>query len=194
MWMMRPHLRFHAWHHGAGQGHHGSEIHLDVSVPHFVGDFLDGLRIVDAGVVDEDVDLAESLLCFHGQRLHGCTVGQVGHHPFDFDVQSRADFSRSGGEFLGIAAGDEDIRASFSEATGHGFAKTFAAAGDECCFAREIEKWGGHARGLACVHALREWKAMGSVLGSTMDTPVRRSARDDLHRLTSAAAPGFGVT
>jgi hypothetical protein len=129
--------------------HHGGEIDLDIAVPDFVGDLVDGLRVVDAGVVDENVDLAEALFGFCGQRFHCGTIRHVGDHPFDFDAQSCANFSGGRFEFIGVAAGNEDISARFGEATGHRFTETFAAASDECCFAGEIEEGRRHARGLA---------------------------------------------
>jgi hypothetical protein len=93
--------------------------------------------------------LPRRLFGFDGQRFHSGTIRHVGDHPFDFDIQTRADFSSGGFEFIRVAAGDEDIGPGFGEAACHGLAKTFAAASDECCFAGEIEEWGGHARGLA---------------------------------------------
>ncbi len=126
-----PLAGFHAGDDGAGEGHDGGEVHLDVAVPDFVGDFVDGLGIVDAGVVDEDVDLAEAFFGFDGEGFDGGAVGHVGDHPFDFDAEACADLGGGGGEFIGVAAGDEDVGAGFSEAAGHGFAEAFAAAGDE---------------------------------------------------------------
>jgi hypothetical protein len=138
---MRPHLRaFMPGTTARVRAHHGGEVHLDVAVPDLVGDLIDGLRVVDAGVVDEDVDLAEPLLGFDGQGFDGGTVRHVGHHPFDFHAQAFADLRGGGFEFIGVAAGDEDIRARLGETACHRLAKTFAAAGDESCFAREIEE------------------------------------------------------
>jgi hypothetical protein len=47
-------------------------------------------------------------------------------------------------QFIGLAAGDEDICPGFRETASHGFAESFAAACDESGFAFEIEEWVRH--------------------------------------------------
>lgn len=95
---------FHAWHQGPGQAHDRREVHLNVEVPDLVLNFVNGLRGVDAGVVDEDVNLAHGLLRIPGQMVHRSAVGHVGNAPVYRRGQSSPDLGSCGGELIRVAA------------------------------------------------------------------------------------------
>jgi len=89
-----------------------------------------------AGVVDEDVDLAEVGLDLGDKGGDAVEVGEV--------VFVELAALALGGDLVedvrvALAADDGDVGASFGEADGHGFAKAAAGAGEEGYFAFEAE-------------------------------------------------------
>ena len=98
-------------------------------VPQFVVDFVDGLRFVGAGVVDQDVDLAHRLEARCGEPGRVGSTAKVGHDVLDSDLEPRADLADGSFELVLMPAGDDDIGPGLGQPTGHCLAQALAAAG-----------------------------------------------------------------
>src|SRR5206468_7085829 len=107
------------------------EVSPEVIFPVLRSDLEEGLRLGDAGVVDEHVDLAER-------------ADRVGHEPLDRgmlpDVAGRSERAPSeaarlaGGLFraLAVEIGDRDVRSFAGERESDRLADAAAGSGDEC--------------------------------------------------------------
>ena len=80
----------HPRHDRPGQGHHAVEVQLDAVVPVLVPDLVDRLGDVPAGVVDQDVDLAEPLQGRPGHPVDVVALGHVGRDALDADARLAA--------------------------------------------------------------------------------------------------------
>src|SRR5207253_8465582 len=68
----------HLRHQGARKGHHGGQVQLDDLVPGGVVDLVNGLRLVAAGVVDEDIDAAHLIEGGFRQAFDVVALAHVG--------------------------------------------------------------------------------------------------------------------
>ncbi len=134
--MMRPPIfGQHMGQIGAAQAHAAEEVGLDDGVPVVVGQLVEGLRLVDADVVDEDVDLRVALVDFahviDGAQVAGegveCRLGVGLLDPFD----------RLGHAVVGAAV-DDDFRAFGSQHLGDGVADARGRTGDQGGFFIEL--------------------------------------------------------
>jgi hypothetical protein len=116
-----------------------SQICVENQIPVVPRDVDGGLAHVAAGVVDEDVDLAEGGSGVGDKFLNagviadvereGCCAAAEGFH-FAFERGKRID----------VAAGEDEIGASFCESAREMLAEAAAGAGDDGNLASEIEK------------------------------------------------------
>jgi len=90
--MMRPNVFFHPGHQVARERHAGSEIQLEDAIPIFIFDLIDRLRHVAAGVVHQDVDLAEGVRRAIREAFHVFAFRHVGDKRGDAAVEPLADF------------------------------------------------------------------------------------------------------
>jgi hypothetical protein len=104
------------------------------------------LRLIAAGVVDEDIDLAERLDRPLGQGVDVIAVGHVGDAMHALHIQAFRNLRRGRLQVRFMPRADGDIRARFRKTAGDRFADAFAAAGDEGGLAGKIEE-GVHGRG-----------------------------------------------
>ena len=141
MWITRPHFRsFMPGHKRAGQRHARAEVELEKLVPEIVGELIDRLGLVGAGVVDEDVDLAHCRDRLGGEPGGIFSTGEVGDDVPDLDCEPGGDVAAGGFELILVPAGDDDIGTGLGEPAGHGFAETLAAAGYQGHAAGKIEQ------------------------------------------------------
>ena len=102
---------------------------LEVGFPHRLVD------AGDAGIVDEDVDLAERLQRLVAGLLDGGEIGNVDLEGRD----GRADFLRGLFRKRQVVIPDRDLRAGCDEALGDRAPKTLRAAGDDGAAAVQID-------------------------------------------------------
>ena len=113
---------------GEEVGGHGSAVGGD-------GLVFDGADLDDAGVVDEDVDVAEVGDCVFDEAGGLGGVGEVGGD--DEDVVGRADGAAAeegvagGGELVVVAGSEDELGSGAAVSLGKGEAKAAGAAGDE---------------------------------------------------------------
>ena len=112
---------------------HAAQVGVEHMVPFFHRDVGDGFFRADgAGVVDQDVDLAEFLAHGFGQGLDVGFAGGVAFHGQAFDaVLTHQAFCLVRGFFIGMI-GKYDIGAFGGESQGNASADTPAGAGDHC--------------------------------------------------------------
>ena len=116
-----------------------AQVCIENQIPIFPSDFERGFANVAAGVVDEDVDVAE--VFFGG-----------GDHLFDAVVIADVEFEREGfaaegmdfflefGEVGFIAAGEDQVGAGFGERASEVLAEAAAGTGDDGDFVGEVEE------------------------------------------------------
>ena len=124
------------------RGLRGEQEAEDVDVEHlvevFFGDGLDGRELVDAGVVDEDVEAAEVL---DGGVDDALGLGGLGDVAADGDgLAAGGGDGGDDGVGAGLAGGvvDDDGGAFGGERFGDGGADALGCAGDDCDFACEL--------------------------------------------------------
>ncbi|CAB4889214.1 unannotated protein [freshwater metagenome] len=86
----------------------------------------------DTGVIDNDVDLAESLNNAVCERLNGCGAGHV------YLNARHAKFGGGSGDSRFVHAGDDDGGAGFFQALRNSFANSRRTSGDDCDFSGEV--------------------------------------------------------
>ena len=125
--------------HEAAESHGAEQAEFEGRLP---GGVIEGLEFTEgraAGIVDQDIDLAE---CRGGgfdetSGLRGIfyVYGDSYYAAFAFGAQLFG-CPREG---IGITRADDDIGAFRRERCGAGFAESFTGSEDECCFAGELE-------------------------------------------------------
>ena len=121
-----------------GHEEHALEVHVDDPVELLLGEGLERLADVDAGIVEQDVDRPELARRLGGEGPAGGDVGDI-----DRAVQGapaeRADLA---GCLVGLALvvemAEGDVRALGGEGQGRGAADAARAAGDQSDFSREL--------------------------------------------------------
>jgi hypothetical protein len=114
---------------------------FDYTTP-FVGlEIYHGLTKLDAGVVDEDVDLDAGSVEMFERCYDRPLVGDIEGTRFDLMAGVRERLGRIR-QLLLVAAIEKESRASRREAARHRKPKALRGAGDESGFAGQIEKLG----------------------------------------------------
>ncbi|BDB40709.1 hypothetical protein IWGMT90018_11550 [Mycobacterium kiyosense] len=126
----------------AGECDVGHHVDLEDLIHPLVGDGVDGLEQIRAGVADEDVDAAELVDGRGSEIADAGTVLQVDRR--DVDVALRGFLGKLVGSFLQqrLAAGcDHHGGAALKQTTGHVIAQAGAAAGNQCGAAGQVEEF-----------------------------------------------------
>ena len=122
-------LLLHVRQRGGGAVEHGRQVQRDDGVPLLDREVLDRRGVLDAGVVDQDVDAAELAHRVVDQAAHGLALGQVGAVVHDahamlagqpgariFDLGGVAEAVQDDiGALLGERAGDAEADAALVE-------------------------------------------------------------------------------
>ena len=111
------------------------QVDLHDAVPDVVGDLVDRLRLVGAGVVDEDVHAAHLL---QGRLRQPANVGAFAHVGDDISAAPPGAFEnliQCRLELVLMPAGNDDVRPGFCQPAGHRLAQPLAAASHERHFA-----------------------------------------------------------
>ena len=139
MLMMRPDFaRFHAGHHRADGMERRRQVDANDGVPLLDRELLDRRDVLDAGIVDEDVDGAEIPLGL-GHHLRDLARAQhVGRIESDAGAVRRTGLD--GGRIVGrrAEAVEHDIGACRGERLGDAEADAGGRAGDDGCLALEL--------------------------------------------------------
>ena len=131
--------RDHAGHDRLGEEERRREVRRDHAVPGLGREILDRRAVLDAGVVDQDLDRPVRALDACDERLHRGAVEEVAH------LGARgADGLRPGLELFPVAPDHHHRGARRREPFRHGEAKPRAAAGDERGLLGEVEGRAGH--------------------------------------------------
>ena len=123
---------------GAAGDEDAVEVDVEDGVPVGVGVVDGGGAFDDAGVVDENVEVALPGDGLVDEALDGGAVGEVGGDGVGVEAVFREAVD-DGGEFAGIAAVDDDVGAGLAEGAGHGEAESLGGTGDEGDLAAETE-------------------------------------------------------
>ena len=122
-----------------------AQVGVEDQVPVVPGDVEGGLAHVAAGVVDEDVDLAEGGFGF-GAPCSRCWRWSRTSSSSATARRPRASISASKGARVSrLAAGEDEVGAGVGERAGEVLAEAAAGAGDEGDLAGEIEEMLAHA-------------------------------------------------
>jgi hypothetical protein len=133
---------------GSAGGEDAGKVDVEHEVPVGVGVIGGRCAFNEAGVVDEDIEVALPRDGVGDEALDGGAISEIGG---DGVVAGgggeRGEFGGDGGEFRGFAAVENHIGAGVGEGEGHGAAKALGGAGDEGDAAGEAEglvEVGGH--------------------------------------------------
>jgi hypothetical protein len=107
----------------------GRQVDGDDRVPALGGKGLDGAGVLDAGVVDHDVDRRQRLCCCCDQPRGLVGAGQVGANVGAACGQLRCDPRAFGGAFDAV---HHHLRAGLGQRLGDGQADALGRSGDEC--------------------------------------------------------------
>ena len=99
-----------------------------------------GLGEVGAGVVDEDIDLAQGHDGGVGQAEDVVAPGHVGDDVLDAGAAGAGRFPRRRPQFVFVAAGNHQAAPALGEDRRHRLAEALAAAGDQGHAAGQIEQ------------------------------------------------------
>ena len=111
--------RLHLRHHRFDQVECGEQVDREDCVPFVVGKLLDRRDVLDAGVVDDDVDLAELGACQLGHRTNLVRTAHVGARVAHLHAVLALHFGTRELDLVGIAeAVQQDVGALFGQAAG----------------------------------------------------------------------------
>jgi hypothetical protein len=117
--------------HGAADQERAGEVGGHHLLPFRLAELQRRLANVDAGVVDQDVDVAERGDGLLHHRRHRSVIGDVGFDGERPVAILRAHTVRRGLRLGVVPAGEDDVGPGAGERAGHRFAQPLAAAGDE---------------------------------------------------------------
>jgi hypothetical protein len=129
---------------------------------HFSGGLVDRRDVLDAGVVDDDVEPAERALrlAHHGGDL--LAAGDVGGRVADLDARSPGDLAPDALDLVGVAKAIQgDVGTSFCERAGDREADAAGGAGHERGLADKLcseRRHGGASFGVARGRAAPGWR------------------------------------
>src|SRR5262249_56241515 len=103
------------------------ELKMDVVLPQFVADALEGAALRGAGIVDQDVDLAETRRRLRDRPAAAISGTDVGRHRHHLGVALPGDIGARQIENLLAPRHQRDIGAGPDEGFGDGTADAYAA-------------------------------------------------------------------
>ena len=115
------------------------EVDAQHVVPFALGEIFDGsvFDVPDAGVGDEDVELAETLNGIADEALGVGHAGEVGLERFDARAVLASFLLDLTGGVAALVVAEDNVSAGLREELHRCGANAARAAGDECCFACE---------------------------------------------------------
>ncbi len=97
--------------------------------------------MIRSGVVDQDIDLAESLQRLFCQSIDSPSIEHIDHHPLDANIQPRRDFFDRRFEFAFGPRCDHHVGPALGQPARHRLAQPLVTAGYQRDFSTQIKKF-----------------------------------------------------